>query len=251
MEPNDQLFTGRTDNYARFRPSYPKSILKMLEERYGFRSTMTVADIGCGTGILSRVFLDNGNQVYCVDPNDEMLATAKRELYQYDKAVIINGLAERTGLKDKSINIIVAGQAFHWFNADCAKVEFKRILTDPFLVALIWNDRDNRYGFTSEYERIVSIYSKNYRGTGSTAIPIDIITRFFEMSYDYYEYKNSQELDLEGVKGRYLSNSYSLNVTDKRFPEAINALNKAFEKYNIKGKVSIEYITKIFIGKLV
>ncbi|BAB59389.1 hypothetical protein [Thermoplasma volcanium GSS1] len=250
MKSSDRLFTGRSENYSKFRPSYPVGIVKMLTDKYGLKKEMVIADIGCGTGILARMFLENGNKVYCIDPNGEMLKFAKDELSSFGNAIIVRGSAENTGLEDHSVNVISAGQSFHWFDTDKAKVEFRRILTAPYMVVLIWNDRDIDDGFTAEYEKIVSAYGKNYQGTGSTGLPPDTIPQFFNWAYDYYQYQNYQELDLEGLKGRYLSTFYSITQEYPKFQAAMKALETAFNAFSVDGKVRIRYITKVFVGKL-
>ncbi len=250
MEPKDQLFSGKSDNYSKYRPSYPPEILKILKEKYGLTNSMVVADVGCGTGILAALFLQNGNKVYCIDPNEEMLEIAKNELKDYQNAVFVRGYAEQTGLDDGSVNVISAGQAFHWFNMDKTKREFKRILMAPYLVVLVWNDRDNKDDFTKEYENIISHYSKGYRGTGSTIISSDSLSQFFNWSYGYYQYVNIQELDFDGLIGRYLSASYSLPKDDSRYQEMVARMKRAFDTFQKDGKVQMKYTTKLFVGRL-
>ena len=250
MENSDKLFTGKGDLYSKYRPTYPKEILQILINKYPFNPSMTVADIGCGTGILSRMFLENQNKVICIDPNDEMLQICRNQLSEYKNVTIMKGTAESTGLPDHSVHMISAGQSFHWFNLEKAGREFRRILKSPNLVALIWNDRDNKDIFTAEYESIAAKYSKGYHGTGSTNISDDLISQFFNWSYGYYQYPNLQELDMEGLIGRYLSTSYSLKPQDDKYEEMISILKDEFNTYQKDGKVTIRYTTKLYVGKL-
>ncbi|EQD78408.1 Methyltransferase type 11 [mine drainage metagenome] len=247
---NDKIFSGKAESYSKYRPTYPNEILNILIGKYGITNTMEIADIGCGTGILSRFFLENGNKVTSIDPNEDMLEIAKKELKDYHDVKILKGYAEKTGLKDNSVNMITVGQAFHWFKIDKVKTEFKRILKGPFLVSLIWNDRENKDNFTSEYENICTKYSRGYHSTGSTVISDDLISQFFNWSYGYYQYPNSQELDMEGLIGRYSSASYSLPKEDKDYEMMLTRMKSAFESYQKDGKVKIKYLTKLYVGKL-
>ncbi len=251
MDGNDKLFSGKSEIYSKFRPVYPKEIIQTLTNKYGLTGSMTVADIGCGTGILSRMFLENGNKVLCIDPNEEMLEICRKGLSGYEKATIMKGYAEKTGLEDHSVNVITAGQSFHWFNVDKTTREFRRILRAPNMVALIWNDRDNKDNFTSEFENVVSKYSKGYHGTGSSAISDDLISQFFNWSYGYYQYPNFQELDFDGLVGRYSSASYSLSAEDEKYSKTISSLKEAFNTYEKNGKVVIKYTTKLYVGKII
>jgi Dimethyladenosine transferase (rRNA methylation) len=75
-----QRFSSRVENYIRYRPHYPPDIIKLLRDQCGLSTDSVVADIGSGTGILSELFLDNGNQVYAVEPNSEMRQAGERLL---------------------------------------------------------------------------------------------------------------------------------------------------------------------------
>ncbi|MCY0852217.1 MAG: class I SAM-dependent methyltransferase [Thermoplasma acidophilum] len=243
-------FTGKAEAYSRYRPSYPPEIIKLLNNKYSFTKDMIVADIGCGTGILASMFLENGNTVICVDPNDDMLNMARKNLSRYSNVTFVNGRAESTHLNDHSVNVITAGQAFHWFDEDKAKREFRRILKPPNLVLLIWNDRDMRDPFTEQYEEIIREFSMGYRGTGSTAISVERIYSFFNYDYDYYQMDNLQELDLDGLIGRYLSTSYSLKEDDPRYKDAISRLQDLFNTNQKNGKITLRYTTRVFIGRI-
>lgn len=130
---NTERFNNRVDNYTLYRPHYPKEIIPFLKKEIGLTEHSLIADIGSGTGISSEIFLDNGNMVYAVEPNIEMREAAEK-MHKFDKNFIsINASAEKTSLKDNSIDVIIAGQAFHWFDKTLAKNEFKRIVTDSTL----------------------------------------------------------------------------------------------------------------------
>ena len=111
-------FSGKAEMYAKYRPSYPRSILKILEEEIAFNKDQIVADIGSGTGLLSKVFLENGNKVYGIEPNDEMRAFGEKFLSEWKNFISVKGTAEHTGLKDHSVDLVTAGQALHWFDRD-------------------------------------------------------------------------------------------------------------------------------------
>ncbi len=127
MNDNINKFSDKAENYAKYRLGYSNEILVYLNE-YNFSNNSIVADIGSGTGKLAKIFLDNGNIVYAVEPNDNMRNMADLSLNVFKNFISVNGSAENTTLQNNSIDFIVVGQAFHWFDALVALNEFKRIL---------------------------------------------------------------------------------------------------------------------------
>src|SRR5437588_12107902 len=123
-------FSGRVENYIRYRPGYPLSVVELLAGECGLMPGPGCADVGSGTGILSEMFLRNGNRVYGVEPNREMREAGERLLSTYDNFVSVEGRAEATTLAAGSVDFVTAGQAFHWFERDGARREFARVLKD-------------------------------------------------------------------------------------------------------------------------
>src|SRR6478736_4668899 len=145
-------FTTRVGNYVKYRPSYPTAIITLLEQECGLTNETVVADIGSGTGFMTELFLKHGNQVFGVEPNAEMRAAGERLLAKYPSFISVNATAESTTLPDHSIDSIVAGQAFHWFDRAATRAEFKRILKPGGWVVLVWN------GFRVETSAVVRGY---------------------------------------------------------------------------------------------
>lgn len=137
MTDHTRRFTGRVESYARHRPSYPWAVIELFERECGLASDSVVADVGSGTGILSTLFLENGNRVFGVEPNAEMRAAAERLLGDRSRFTSVAGTAEDTTLEAGSVDLVVAGQAFHWFDAGRARAEFARTLSPDGWVALI------------------------------------------------------------------------------------------------------------------
>jgi ubiquinone/menaquinone biosynthesis C-methylase UbiE len=128
MIDSTKRFSSRVENYIKYRPGYPPAMLDLLKEKCGLTGGSMVADIGSGTGILTELFLRNGNQVIGVEPNREMREAAERLLGKDPKFTSVSGTAESTTLKDQSVDFIAASQAFHWFDREQARREFLRVL---------------------------------------------------------------------------------------------------------------------------
>ncbi len=251
MVENKSLFSGKASIYSRYRPGYPKDLIEILMKETGFNQGWVVADIGSGTGILSRLFLENGNRVYCIEPNSDMRSESVKYNSGFQNCTVLNGTAENTGLESNSVDIAVAGQSFHWFDPVAARIEMIRILKDGGYAALIWNNRSEDEGSLSRgYDNICSRYSHNYQGTGNSRISSATFQTFFEGGYKMFKILNNQELDLDGILGRYFSASYALGPEDPDYGKAVESLNELFRKFQKNGYATMEYETQIFIGQL-
>ena len=118
-EPDPTLrFSSRVGHYERYRPGYPKELAALLARECGLEPAARVADIGCGTGLLARVFLEFGCEVTGVEPNPEMRQAGERLLAGQPRFQMAGGRAEATGLAASSVDFITAGQAFHWYQPE-------------------------------------------------------------------------------------------------------------------------------------
>lgn len=108
-----ERFTSRVDSYLKYRPSYPKEAIDHLYDVVGLRANSNIADIGSGTGIISKLLLERGSDVIGVEPNQGMREAAEQMLISSPKFQSIAGSAESTGLPDQSVEFIVCAQAFH------------------------------------------------------------------------------------------------------------------------------------------
>jgi ubiquinone/menaquinone biosynthesis C-methylase UbiE len=162
MLRSTERFSSRVDNYVRYRPHYPKAVLESLQTNCGLTETSVIADVASGTGILTELFLQNGNVVYGVEPNHEMREAAEGLLKRYSQFRSIAGTAEETTLPETSVDFVTVGQAFHWFEIEKARQEFKRILKPQGCVALVWNERKDSSPLDHAYEQLVQTYSDDY-----------------------------------------------------------------------------------------
>src|SRR6185437_15570315 len=148
-----ERFSSRVENYVRFRPSYPKEVIDVLRKECGFAPNSVVADIASGTGLFTRLLLENGNSVFGVEPNAEMRKAGDEFLTRYPKFTSIAGSAESTTLGESTMDFVTAAQAAHWFDRDLARQEFVRILKPEGWCVLVWNSRRvDSSNFQREYE---------------------------------------------------------------------------------------------------
>lgn len=253
MKSTDR-FGALVDNYVRYRPHYPERVLVELVERTGLRPDSVVADIGSGTGILSEPFLKNGNTVIGVEPNEPMRRAAESLLTGYPNFKSVEGTAEATTLPDDSVHMIVAGQAFHWFDRQKAKTEFKRILRkDAGYCALLWNERlTDTNPFLQEYEKLLQEFGTDYSTVDHRKITRAAIEEFFAPDIlSVTELAHEQRVDYSGLKGRLLSSSYIPKVGEEGYEAMLIKLGQLFEKHEREGEVAILYECRVYLGNLV
>ena len=244
-------FSNRVENYLKYRPSYPGEIIPLLKTECALTSDSLVADIGSGTGFMAELFLKNGNTVYGIEPNAEMRSAGERLLAKYPKFLSVNATAEATTLSNHSIDLIVAGQAFHWFDDAQAKLEFKRVVKPKGWVVLVWN------GFLVEtsalvrgYQELLMEYGTDYKEVNREIEDCDIAAFFSPNECGQARFPFKQVFDFEGLKGRLLSASYAPEPNDARFDQMINDLREVFLANEENGRVDFDYETVVYYGQL-
>jgi SAM-dependent methyltransferase len=245
-------FSTRVNDYVKYRPGYPPAVLRLLEQECRLDPASVVADIGSGTGLLSELFLKNGNRVYGVEPNREMREAGERLLSSYANFESVDGRAEETTLDDDSVDFVTAGQAFHWFDPPRARVEFRRVLREGGWVVLVWNDRRIAgTPFLEEYEGLLLEYGTDYREVSVKYAEESMLAALYgpsEMKTQTFD--NEQVFDFDGLRGRLTSSSYSPEPGHKNFEPLMRELEALFRRHERDGCVVVAYDTKVFYGRL-
>ena len=245
-------FSNRVEDYVRYRPGYPRGVIDLMRKECELTADSIVADIGSGTGFLARLFLEVGNVVYGVEPNAPMREAGERLLEEFPKFHSVVGSAEETSLSDSSVDLIVAGQAFHWFDRQRCRAEFSRILRRDGWMAVIYNHRDrDSTEFARKYERILQTYGVDYQVVMERHVDAEKMAAFFAPGkFNDAHFKNEQLFDFEGLKGRLLSASYSPKEDHPRYPAMMEDLERSFEAHQEYGYLRLEYDTQVSYGRL-
>ena len=248
---NTQRFSGRVSNYVKYRPSYPNVYLDYLESEIGFNRDSAVADIGAGTGILSKLLAPRVKTVFAVEPNAEMRLAAAEYCKDAPNVVVTDGSAEATTLPDSSVDFITAAQAFHWFKLEEARREFGRILKPGGRVALVWNVRDITKPFGSEYEQLIKQACLKYIGSGGgSAETLAYRMLFKDGEYAFRIFPNDRRIDLETLIGYSLSTSYAPNRGDENYPGFIKNLMEIYGRFAENGGVLLSTTTQSYVGEV-
>jgi ubiquinone/menaquinone biosynthesis C-methylase UbiE len=245
-------FSSRVQHYIRYRPSYPVEVIALLERQCGLNPEFNVADVGSGTGLFAKLLLDSGCRVIGVEPNADMRQAGEEYLSQYLSFTSQEGQAERTGLPDNSVDLITSAQAFHWFQPDAAREEFRRILKPGGCVALIWNERRvPPDGFLAGYEDLLQTYAPEYSKVDHRRIGPTALGAFYtHQNWNESAFEYVQEFDLEGLRGRLLSSSYAPQEGSAQYEPMMGLLTELFRRFEVNGQVSFMYETRVFYGRL-
>ena len=251
LKPTER-FSDRVADYVRYRPDYPVAMLAWLQREHGVNPHWLVADIGAGTGISSKLFLDGGYRVIAVEPNEPMRTAAEQWLGDNERFRIIDGRATETGLEDESIDLITVAQAFHWFDQDAAHREFQRILKPGGLAAIIWNSR-RLVGtpFLEGYEALLKEYGTDYTSVAERYGDEAQMRAWFGAGYlGMGRFDHGQLLDLDALRGRLASSSYAPRAGHSSYEPMMHALRELFDRCAQAGHISFDYDTVIYVGKV-
>lgn len=246
-----ERFGPRVEAYRRYRPGYPSALFEFLRRRCALRPGQVVADVGAGTGIFSRLLLDQGLRVLAVEPNAPMRAAAQAELAPYTQCSVVAGAAEATTLQAGCADHVMAAQAFHWFDRARVREEFARILRPGGWVILVWNDRRlDASPFLADYEGLLRSLGTDYGAVQERIPGAAELEEFFARDFTSASFYNEQVFDLAGLEGRLLSSSYALAAEDAGYPRMLEELRAIFTRRQRDGRVVFEYDTRVYCGRL-
>lgn len=240
-----ERFSATASNYSRYRPSYPPALFDWLAAQARLGPGAVVADVGCGTGIATRLWAARGYAVTGIDPNQEMLAEARRE----GGARYQRGEATATGLDDASVDLVSAAQAFHWFDVSAALGEFRRVLRPGGACAAFWNLR-GAGPLMDEYDALLRAHASEYEVLLKPVQTIAAIRCHAEVSEPRAaEFAHAQRLDRAGLFGRAYSSSYVVHGLRERdrFDRALDAL---FDRHAVAGTIEFPYACVALLWRL-
>ena len=238
---NEQRFTGKADVYEKYRPSYPDELIDFL---YDNARCEAVADIGAGPGKFTRCLLKKPWRVTAVEPNADMRA----KLAAIRGVSVVNAPAENTGLADKSMGLITAAQAFHWFDEEPFKRECIRVLKNGGKLAVVWLNYVKE-GMTGRKFELCQKYStdEHYRQTGHAGVRAEEESdRFFAEYFGAFqkrEFFGERVYDRDSFIGETISHSHSPREGEPNFKPFVEELNALFSEYESRGETAAK--TKI------
>lgn len=235
MRDPTQRFGDRVDDYVRFRPDYPAALLDWLG------SAQTVADLGAGTGIFTTQLLERGHTVHAVEPNAAMRAA----MAPHDRLTLHEGTADATGLPDGSVDLLVAAQAFHWFEPVAAAKEARRILRPEGGVALVFNNRRRDGADMQAYLELLNTHGTDFKKVERHDKIAGRAVAFFGGPFETQVFPHHQDLDREGLRGRLRSCSYLPAEGEAGHEAVMQASDDLFAEHGSKDLFRIRYDTLV------
>jgi len=245
-------FTGRAETYDRYRLRYPADIiLTQLHMWCGLQPNWPIADIGAGTGMLSEVFLANGNPVIAIEPNVEMRSICEQLVHTWPRLEVHDATAEATNLPAASIPMVAAGRAFHWFDMPLALTEFRRILKPDGWMVLVSLGRDKGDDPQSrDFEHLLTHHGidDNYARAGFRIH--ENLHEFFAADHHHTEIDGQQQLDWETFLGQTMSLSIVPQPGHPRAEIFRSLLRDYFDTYASNGILTAPTKCWIDAGRL-
>jgi SAM-dependent methyltransferase len=244
-------FSTKAERYARYRWGYAPEAIQAVFDISGLTSDAIVADIGAGTGLATREFIGRVTKIYAIEPNPPMRQIAGRLLSQHPAFISVDGRAEATNLPDHSIDLIVVGQALHWFEPQAALKEFRRILKPEGWLAVLFHTRIDH----ALFEALKPVFSEE-NGWDTTPSPKP---QYGDSHTDFYfgigngikmHYPQTWQESWEEFIGGILSDSHSPDDTHPAFHRLVSAVRRVYDQFCDGSSLQVLGGTDFVLGQL-
>lgn len=249
VKDTTRVYSSKAAKYAKHRWDYSPEAIRAMSDIAGLSMSSTVADVGAGTGIFSKHLAGRVGRIYAVEPNPEMRKIAE-EYLDFPECVVLDGSAERTGLADHSVDLIVAAQAIHWFNPEPARQEFARVLKPAGWLATVRNypaDDDLSRATASLHRNLERV---NLAPSGGLAHAGTLSLYFGAGGYERRTFPFSFKQDWEGFIGSLTSASYAPDEGDAGYAAFVDSAKHVFERFSLGGFLEVRGETELCIGKM-
>jgi SAM-dependent methyltransferase len=239
-----EIFGAKVADYVASRPDYPPALFDWLQAQGVLRAGTRAADVGTGTGLLTRDLLARGATVLAVEPNAAMRSACDHLLAGNPGYRSAAGQAEALPVADSSLELITAAQAFHWFDVPLARREFDRVLAPGAAVALIWNDRVDDDALTRDTNRVFERFGGERRAAMLADEDRRAVDAFFApQPAKLWHGDHRQTLDEAGLLALAFSRSYMPAPDAPEREAAAAAVREVFARHARDGRVTVRYRT--------
>ena len=223
-------FGAAADLYDRIRPRYPREALD-----WAIPETSDICDLGAGTGILTRQLAGLGHHVVAVEPDDRMRAKIVGDARKGD--------ATHIPLPDAGVDVVTAGQAYHWFHGEPAHAEIARVLRPGGRFVPIWNVRDERVPWVAKFSTLFDGVRERYT-FDETAFK-DFGPRFGPVALKTFEWRTTHTtasfMELVRSRSYYLvAGPEARELLERQLLELLDQLGEEFE---------LPYVTYAYTGE--
>ncbi len=243
-------YSSKAEIYARYRWDYAYEAIQAIFNATSISTDSVVADIGSGTGILTRHFVGRVKNVYAIEPNPEMRQWAEKNLSSYPSFCSLGTRAEATGLADKCVSLITIGQALHWFDPEPGLREFKRILKPGGWLAVLSNQ-----AVANELDQALQtlfIKENDWDISLAANLPAPKPVSFFygEGYYSQMWFPQRREETWEEFFGSLCSNSHAPDNGNPSFQTFELAARRVFDQFSRHSLVTVDFVTELTLGSI-
>lgn len=241
-------FSGKAESYKKGRPEYPQDFFEYLYGEFGMNKSHIIADIGSGVGKMSKRFLERGNKVFCVEPNNEMRSTADELLSHFKHYVPVAKSAEDTGINSNSVDFIICGNSYDYFDRNLSKPEFARILKNNGKIIITYYGPNNE-GYAGQIDELNQKFAINdvnpikQKNRNYDAVFKD--GKYIEKSFNHTFFESMEDF-LNGC----LSYSRAPKQGSENYSVYYEGLREIFNKNQKDGKLKNIFTLKCFIGNV-
>lgn len=244
-------FSTKADLYSRYRWAYAPEAIDAIFQITQLSGEASVADIGAGTGMVSRQLADRVKQVFAIEPNLAMRQLAEQALAQYPSVVTIHGYADATTLPNQSVDLITVGRAIHWFNAATTPQEFRRILKPQGWLAILqipctddaFNDAFDKFRSTAE-----DGWATNRDQKRRNKPPLSIY--YGHSDFSVFQFPEVRQETWHEFLNRITSLSPAPDPTSPVYNKFEKAMRDLFDQFSDGDRISLNICTELTLGVL-
>lgn len=245
-----RVYSTKAEKYAKYRWDYAPEAVETIVEVTGMSRAWTMADLGAGTGIFTRHFVDRIEKIYAIEPNPELRRILAKGMEAHPSLLALGACAENTTLPDGSVDIITVAQAIHWFDPGPARREMQRILKPEGWLALVRN-----YGRSEGEmgEAIGSLMTEEY-GANCAVVgerPKEKPGRFYfgNDHFRTFTFPFQFRQSWEEFMGSLTTASFMPDEDHPLFGKLAARAGEIFSQYGVDGAWLVEGETELLIGR--
>ncbi|MDD5095246.1 MAG: class I SAM-dependent methyltransferase [Dehalococcoidia bacterium] len=242
-------YSHKAKKYSRYRWDYHPEAIQAIFDTTRISSQSSVADIGAGTGKLTKHFVGKVAQVFAVEPNSDMRQVAARKLGSPPSCSVIEGQAEATTLSDSSIDLIAVGQALHWFDPEPTRKEFLRILKPDGWLAALWNWATDYAVIDALWKRLIE---EKGLDTSRARQPEGRPVKFY-FGGDYFRkwtFPFTTQQTWERFIGALSSFAYAPDEGTPLYENFERAARRVFSSFSSNGLMEVHGVTELYLGQI-
>lgn len=244
-----KVFSKKAEKYAKYRWDYAAGAIDTIINITQMSVNSTIADIGAGTGILTKHFIGKAQKIFAIEPNLELRQILTRELGNVPSISVVDGCAEDTKLLEHAVDVVTVAQAIHWFDPEPARKEMMRILKEGGWLVLVRN-----YGTNKEkHEAIQCLMTEEYGAdlTVVTGRPREVPSRFYfgNDNFQSLVFRFAFQQGWDEFLGTLIATSFMPDEDHPLFPRLETEARKVFSQFSDHGSWTVEGETELIIGR--